>query len=172
MKSLKELQIIKTIPAFALLLIMGASVHAETSATKTLPAPIQNYLDKSHTGWKLVEGDPACQSRSVVKGDLDGNGKTDFAVMFKTRKDGYIIAFLANGSGYKPVVAHQGYVSDGGFLVLAKKGEPYAEIISEDGERAPTRKLKTDALASGGCESSETLYIYANGKFSQVATSE
>lgn len=142
------------------------------NTSPALPAAISSYLDQQHAGWKLVEGDPVCHSRSVVKGDLDGNGKTDYTVMFKTKKDGYIIAFLANGASYKPVIAHQGYVSDGGFLVLAKKGEPYAEIISEDGERGPTRKLKTDALASGGCESSETLYIYTNGKFSQVATSE
>lgn len=139
MKSLKQLQIIKTIPAFALLLIMGASVHAETSATKTLPAPIQNYLDKSHTGWKLVEGDPICHSQAVVKGDFDGNKQTDYALMFQDKRDGYIVAFLANGTNFKPVVVNKGYVGDGGFLVLARKGEPYAP-----------QPLKTDALVSGG----------------------
>lgn len=165
------MKIFKTILALGLLASPCIPALAKKPSV-ALPAVITSYLDQNHAGWKLVEGDPVCKSHAVVKGDLDGNGKTDYAVMFKTRKDGYITAFLANGATYKPVAVHQGYVGDGGFLVLAKKGEPYAEIISEDGERGPTRKLKTDALASGGCESSETLYIYANGKFSQIATSE
>lgn len=150
----------KTMLAFALLASPCITAQAKSAAPE-LPAAISSYLDQKHTGWKLVEGDPICHSQAVVKGDFDGNKQTDYALMFQDKRDGYIVAFLANGTNFKPVVVNKGYVGDGGFLVLARKGEPYAP-----------QPLKTDALVSGGCESSAFYHIYRAGKFSKITASD
>ena len=157
-----------------LFLLMLLIVSSQTTFAQTLPAKISNSLNQSYSGWKLHSGDPICKSRAVVSGDFDGNKKTDYAVMFKKGRSVYIVAFLANGADYKAVVLESGSASDmkNSFLTIARKGQSYAGIINEDLDRGPTQRLKTDAIVSGGCESSEYLYIYSNGRFKQVFTTD
>jgi len=104
-------------------------------------------------------------------GDFDGNGKLDYAVMFKKGRAYYIAAFLASGAAFRQVLLESD-ASANSFLALARKGERYAPIINDDLDRDPVQELKADAPVSGGCESSSYLYIYANGRFKRVFTSD
>jgi hypothetical protein len=153
-----------------LIAIMFVSIGFNAQA-QTLPAKLKSHLNQTYSGWKLHSGDQICRSRAVVSGDFDGNKKTDYAVMFKKGRSGYIVAFLANGRDYKTHVLESGDMNNS-FLTVARKGQNYAGIINDDLDRGTKQKLKTDAIVSGGCESSEYLYIYSNGRFKQVFTSD
>lgn len=146
----------------------------QTAFGQTLPAKVKSGLNKNHSGWKLHSGDSICKSRAVVAGDFDGNGKTDYAVMFKRARIGYIVAFLADRTDYKAVILESGAAGDmeNSYLSVARKGQSYAGIADDDSSKGAARKLKTDAPVSGTCESSEYLYVYGNGKFKQVFTSD
>ena len=161
---------------FFLLTLYGLffAVAHQTIQAQALPAGVKTKLNKSYTGWRLHSGDPVCQSRAVMSGDFDGNGKTDYAVMFKKGHLGYIIAFLAAGADYKVVVLESGAADDmkHSYLSVAKKGESYAGVIDGDFDKAETKKLKTDVPVGGTCEASEYFYVYGNGKFKQVFTSD
>lgn len=166
---MKKSRILFLLPLFILFFITS-----QVTSAQTLPAKVRNSLNQSYSGWKLHSGDPICKSRAVVSGDFDGNKKTDYAVMFKKGRSGYIVAFLANGTDYKAVVLESSSASDmkNSFLTVARKGQSYAGIINDNLDRGATQKLKTDAPVSGGCESSEYLYVYSNGRFKQVFTSD
>jgi hypothetical protein len=149
-------------------------VASQETSAQTLPAKIRKLLDQSYSGWKLHSGDPICKSRAIISGDFDGNKKTDFAIMLKKGRSGYIIAFLANRTDYKAVILENNAANDmkNSFLTVALKGQNYAGIINDDLDRGQTQKKKTDAPVSGGCEASAYLYVYNNGRFKQVFTSD
>ena len=167
------MQLPRIIFVLPLLILCFAAVRP-TAFAQTLPAKIKSDLNKSYSGWKLHSGDPTCQSRAVVSGDFDGNNKTDYAVMFKKGRSGYIVAFLANATNYTAAVLESSAAGEmqNSYLTVTKKGESYAGIVNDKMDKAAARKLKTDAVVSGTCEASEYLYVYSNGKFKQVFTSD
>jgi hypothetical protein len=157
-----------------LLFLLLFIAKSQEAFAQTLPAKVRGFLNQSYAGWKLHSGDQICKSRAVVSGDFDGNKKIDYAVMFKKDKSGHIIVFLANRTDYKALVLESSPADDmkNSFLTVARKSESYAPIINGDLYRGRSRKLKTDAIVSGGCESSEYLYIYNKGRFKRVFTSD
>lgn len=157
----------------SLFILFFAAAH-QTTRAQTLPAKVKIKLNKSYAGWRLHAGDPTCQSRAVVSGDFDGNKKTDYAVMFKKGRLGYIVAFLAAGADYRALVLESGAADDMNYsyLKIARKGESYAGVVNENLDRAAAKRLKTDAPVGGTCEASEYFYVYGNGKFKQVFTSD
>lgn len=136
----------------------------QTSFAQTLPAKVRSHLNTNYSGWKLYAGDPICNSRAVVSGNFNSDGNTDYAVMFKKGRSGYVIAFVSQGTIYNAHVLESGSASDlnGNFLSVGRKGTQYSE----------TQRLKYDAPEGGGCESSSYFWIFNNGSFRRVFTSD
>ena len=150
-------------PLFIMLLVAGS----QTTFAQTLPAKIRSRLNKSYAGWKLSAGDPICNSRAVVSGDFNGDGKTDYAVMFQRGQNnngGYVVAFTSRGTNYEPYQLENIAADDlsSSFLAIGRKGTEYSK----------RRKLPYDALEGGTCEASSYFWIYGNGAFKQVFTSD
>jgi hypothetical protein len=163
----------KNIKILTLLFLLTLPLMANA---QTLPAKVKSYLNQNYKGWKLTGKTDGCGaefSKSAVSGDFDGNRKSDYAIKFIAGKRGYIIAFLNQGTNYKPVILEnetaKGIINQG--LSIARKGETYGEIVNDDFDRV-TRRLANDAPVGGTCESSAYLYIYRNGNFKRAFTSD
>ncbi len=149
------------------LLIMLLIAASQTTFAQTLPVKIRSHLDKSYSGWKLSAGDPICNSRAVVAGDFNGDKKTDYAVMFHRGQNdngGYVVAFTSQKTDYEPYQLENITANDlsRSFLAVGRKGT----------EHSNGQKLPFDAPAGGTCEASSYFWIYGNGAFKQVFTSD
>jgi hypothetical protein len=108
-----------------------------------------------------------------VSGKFNADAVTDYAVMLKKGRQGYVIAFLSEGLNYPPHVLESRASKDmaGVFLSVGRKGTSYGEIIDDNFNRN-TRRLQYDAPEGGNCESSSYYWIYQNGRFRQAFTSD
>ena len=149
--------------AFSLFILLSVAA-SRTIFAQTLPAKVRGYLNENYSGWKPYAGDPICNSRAVVSGNFNGDGKTDYAVMFKKGQSGFVIAFVSQNTNYDAEVLERGSADDlnGTFLSVGRKGTKYSK----------TQRLKYDAPEGGGCEASSYFWIYNNGSFQQVFTSD
>lgn len=156
---------------FSILIILLISFSS--AYPQTLPAKVKNQLNKNYSGWKLFSGARECNSRAVVSGNFNGDGKTDYVVMFKKGRKGYVVAFLSIGADYKLHLLESRTSSEmqGVFLSVGRKGTTYGEIINEDFNRR-TQRLQYDAPEGGNCEASSYFWIYKNGRFRQAFTSD
>ncbi len=160
-----------------LIFMLGLYItNSQMTFAQTLPVKVKSYLNKNYSGWKLSSTAQYCNSEyknSNVAGDFNSDGKTDYAVKFNKGRKGYILAFVSNGSEYKPHILEsntsEGLKSQG--LGIARKGDSYLEIDGDIQDKA-YRQLRADAPIGGTCESSKYHYIYRNGKFRNAFTSD
>lgn len=147
-----------------LLFILLSNATAQTVFAQTLPAKVRSYLSDNYAGWKqtaVANGCYATFKKSVVVGDFDSNGKRDYAVKFTHGRKGYILAFLAKGTNYKPYLLESGTatgIKNTG-LNLARKGE---RIENEDGD---VYYLRDDSPVIGACGSHGGFYSFRDGDF-------
>jgi hypothetical protein len=177
----------KTIPAAAHIVVAN-EVAAETTwrcdLTPKLPRPIKVLLDKNFPGWQFPGvSDDDCQSvktwggkeayAQLTQGDFDGDGRLDYAVLIEygsitdrgivVGPRTYIVVFFLEHDGYKMnVVTREG----GGCLQLMHKGEP-----DYDYEAQREFTYKYDTIMSGEGMGG-TSYLYENGKFRAIITSD
>ncbi len=152
---------------------------APTKAQKiTLPAECAKILDQNFKGWKMakVNKDAADWFRkskhsfapNLIKGDFDGNAKTDFAVLIQQAVDSQptnsTIVFMNSAKGYKMLNLEGG---DGDYLIFEKKGRK-----AFDHEKNKSFIYKSDAVTVGIWEKAATSYIWKNGKFVGIVTSD
>jgi len=164
----------KTQLFFSLLFVLVVfTVSNQIISAQTLPAKVKSHLNDNYSGWKLFSGARVCNSRAVVSGNFNGDGRNDYAVMFKKGRNGYVVAFLSSGTDYKAHLLETRSSSEmqGVFLSVGRKGTTYGEIIDENFNRR-NRKLQFDAPEGGNCEASSYFWIYSNGKFRQAFTSD
>jgi hypothetical protein len=154
-------------------------------ATPEPPHPIKVLLDRNFPGWQFpAVSDDDCQSvkswggkdafAQLIHGDFDGDGRLDHAVLIEERSetddrglvgrpDVYIVAFLARRNEYRMrIVTHEG----GGCLQLMRKGDG-----SYDYEQQRQFTYPHDTIFSG-MGMGGTSYLYENGKFRAVITSD
>lgn len=154
-------------------------------ATPELPRPIKILLDRNFPGWQFpAVSDDDCQSvkswggkdafAQLIHGDFDGDGRLDQAVLIEEgsdtddrglvyRPDVYIVAFLARRNEYRMrIVTYEG----GGSLQLMRKGEGDYDY-EEQREFTYQRDAIFSGMGMGG-----TSYLYENGKFRAVITSD
>jgi hypothetical protein len=140
-------------------------ITSQRISAQTLPSRVTNYLDKSYLGWKqtaVAKGCYASFKKSVIVGDFDSNGKRDYAVKFIKGRKGYILAFLAKGSDYKPYLLASYTASEikSEGLSIGRKGE---RIENEEGD---VYYLKDDSPLIGPCESDAGGFLsFRNGDF-------
>ena len=163
------MKIHRTTFGFGILLLFVGNTFAQA-----LPAKVLAHLKTSYAGYKLYAGDPICNSRAIVSGRFNGDGKADYAVMFKKSGNGYVIAFLSDGRNYQQHMLESGPSENlnGTFLLVGRKGARYAEIVGEAEDPRVTQRLKYDAPEGGGCEASSYFWIYGNGTFRRAFTSD
>jgi hypothetical protein len=156
-----------------ILLFFGFGVISIQAQKINLPKDCLMILNKKFQGWRLVnvgikEG---VQSHNLIKGDWNGDGKSDYAILINHGKvqlgssdyepTAWTIAFIKTKKGYSF------YKLDGGdSIVLMKKGT--RDYNYETGKKFI---YKNDAIFVG-IEWSGSSYIWRKGKFIGFATSD
>jgi len=160
---------------FLLLFIIGFAAAGVRAEAVRLSKDGQNILDTRFRSWKIAEIDSGIveyfrQNRSfekpnLIKGDWNGDGRTDYAVLLQNRKIAekrITVVLMKNKSGYKT------YVLDANdCLMSVKKGKR-----DYDFEARKTFRYRTDAIFSYIWEKAGVSYVWNNGKFRMIATSD
>ena len=127
--------------------------------------------------WKLIKEVAAWFKKSkqsfepnLIKGDFDGDAKPDFAVLIQQGVDAnslpniFGVVFLKSATGYTSIKLEG---SDGDFISFEKKGTKNLDI-----EKNKSFVLKTDAIFVGIWEKGGISYMWKNGKFVGIVTSD
>lgn len=105
---------------------------------------------------------------NLIKGDFNGDAKIDFAVLIRQVVDSQptnsTIVFINSAKGYKMFNLEGG---DGDYLVFEKKGKK-----AFDHEKNKSFIYETDAVTVGIWEKAATSYIWKDGKFIGIVTSD
>ena len=138
------------------------------SSTEKLPKAARDKLDRRLPGWKFIEPRsdvqqffigymPAGASPVMIRGDFDGNHKTDYAALVETKSGRYVAVFLRQHTGYKLHVIEEPMCD---YLSLAKKG-------TQDYNFDEQRKIiyPNDAIVAVIFEKAGTSYVFKNGRF-------
>jgi hypothetical protein len=170
------------------------SISAPTSSTKfpcegapEIPTAVKTSLDKNFPGWEfpfvsddirrfLKEHVSKDARPEVIQGDFDGDGHMDYAVLIEygvtetTQEppqrfvhDVYVVAFLFRVTGYEMYRIGGG----GEYLYLMKKG-----VRDYDYEADRHFYYSNDAIFAGYFEKGGTSYMYENGGFRAIITSD
>lgn len=88
---------------FAMLLVFITSLSIDAQSAHTLPAKADRYLKANYPGWSIGQSWRADLPwiPAVVKGDFNGDGKQDVAVLLKKDDRTYAIALVATKTSYK-----------------------------------------------------------------------
>ncbi len=135
--------------------VLSTVVLAAASPSDRLPARVLRVLDRHFPGWRLARLSPAMAARlstrdqaEWVAGDLDGDGRTDYAVQI-VRKGAppdeaqAVVAILARGGA--PMVVHAMPETGAAYLRLAPRGERVPDLDADVMGRRPV-VLKTDGV--------------------------
>jgi hypothetical protein len=164
---------------FFLLLVLWlpASSPAQTNVP-VIPEGIRECLDKNYPGWQL---DPVSEEikqffirrgfkflPNWVTGDFDGNGRVDYGMKIVARGKFYIIECLSKKDGLENhlLVSGRGPAPEV-YLALYKKGDQ-----AFDFEKEQSFTLMKDSLEVGYFGKASVVYIYDNGKFREIFTSD
>lgn len=150
-----------------------------------LPAAAESVLDTRFPGWEFVEvGDDirrfikerisADARPNLIRGDFDGNGKPDYALLvshgrvFNARGEAigpktHLVVLLSGGGKYRLHVLGE----PGEYLTLGKKG---AEGF--DFHAGRKFKYRNDAVEVWVFEKAGWAYIYDGGKFRSVYSAD
>jgi hypothetical protein len=140
--------------------------------TIKLPKECQLILDKNFQGWKLANISGEIKKfykennlpfePNLVKGDWNGDGKIDYAVLIERNKNRQTIAFLRSGAGYKSFAQ-----SGGDYISLIKKGE--------EGYNFDTQKkfiFRNDAISANWYGQAGVSFVWRANKFVKIQISD
>lgn len=168
-----------------LLFLFHAAFSVNQAQTLELPDECKEILDKNYQGWKFakVRDDIIDYFRrenlpyqlNLIKGDWNGDGKTDFAALVEhgklknyqgdiTGNERFTIAFVRVRDGYRHFVLDNG---GGDYITLMKKG---AKDYNYETDK--NFQYKTDAIFDGYFEKGGVSYVWKNKKFRMIATSD
>lgn len=150
--------------------------------TSILPEQIIAILDSTYSGWALVDNfsvlkepvmlnlklDTMKCHPNLVWGDFDCNELLDYAVYIEQSMNGnlkrrFVIAFLNNGKGY------DSYPFEGSsdYIWLVKKGKKLY-----DHEKLESIYVKCDGIVSVWIESAAETFLFEDGMFKRIITSD
>lgn len=173
------LQVCLILPLAGGIFAQHEAVASDTSGG--LPAAVKSALDRRFPGWRLVDGSKdvrrflkervsADARPDLIRGDFDGNGQPDYALLlshggeFNNRGETVgpkvrLVVFLRKGGKYKFYE-----LSDPGeYLTLGRKGEDGFDFHA--GRKI---KYRNDAIEVWIFEKAGWAYIYNNGRFRYV----
>ena len=163
----------------------SSSAIAACESAPELPSPLKTLVDKYFPGWTFPQvDDEDCQTikqrggpdahPALIEGDFDGNGRMDYAVLIQhgaindgrgivANPDAYIVAFLNRHDGYRMRIVTR---EAGSCLQVMRRGETDYDY---DGQREFAYRHDTifSSMGMGG-----TSYLYENGKFRAIITSD
>lgn len=148
-----------------LIFIFTASLAAPAQA---LPVKVNNYLKKNYPGWaisKLTKVEYQ-ENKSIAKGDFNGDGKTDYAVVITKDDRIYTLALLATKTGYQAfnlLAQNSENLWIAGIGVSAKGSEINLNEAQADSPK-PFR-IKNDGVYLYDGEGHGQTYYWQNGKF-------
>ena len=167
------------------LLLLPSMASGNNVAKYDLPIAIRIKLDKRFPGWRfanvgdeirraLKEYAPEAQPE-LVRGDFDGNGKVDYALLIEQGEDFnnegvaasrkiHLVALLRNRKGYR--LYHVASPA-GDYLLLWKKGNRLYNY-----ETQKKFILANDAVEAVTFEKAGTTYVYKKGKFRAILTGD
>jgi hypothetical protein len=153
-----------------------------------LPEAVISILDKRFPGWRFSEVSndvrqlfrerfPDSQP-NLIKGDFDGNGQMDYAVLIEHSTldkggadSGHVVeklAFLKRGTGYKLFILEENSSADLElYLNFARKGKESRVFTTQRKFRYPN-----DSIGVSYFEKAGGTYIYRKGKFRYVYESD
>lgn len=145
-------------------LVLLANASFMLAKPSALPLKIQSYLSRAYPGWKQTGTASYCFPKfkqSIVSGDFDGDGKSDYTVKFTAGTQAYIVAFVARGADYQPFVLMRATAQEITHvgLSIGRKGN------RSENEEGRVSILRNDAPLIGACESEACFYVYRNGHF-------
>lgn len=151
-----------------------------------LPRTIQTSLNERFRGWNFAEVteeiDRFLKERGarpeLIKGDFDGDARLDYAVLIVygrvfngvgevIGKKESVIAFLRRGKGFRSYVLETNPSNPEFYLALAKKGGDGYDFHADK-----RFKYRSDAIAVAFFEKAGGSYIYKNGRFRYLTTSD
>ena len=159
--------------------------HLRQDVSVTLPASMKSILDRRFPGWSYLPVDDEIRKflkeyvseyarPDLINGDFDGNSQTDFAVLIegKTRspkgasiemRKARLVVFLTKAAGFQIKVLDP----EGAYLVLMKRGD---WDYSYETDQYFT--YQSDAIFAGIFEKGGTSYVYQQGRFRSIITSD
>jgi len=162
-----------------------AGVAAQSKRPKVVltradvPADVIEQLNRSHNGWGLATVDADTRRTcggavrpplgpAIVWADFDGDGRKDFAVRIIEGDRTLLVALLASNGSFKEVVLDDvpGRLT-WTLLTVSKKGHKYFDHGTQRGGT-----FSNDTVQMIFCEKSAVAFIYENGMFRKVFTSD
>ena len=160
--------------AFILLLIL-VCVRAVTAQEPEIPKFLRNTLNSEFGSWKMAEIEqsistyfkekPGNQSPNFIKGDWNGDGMVDYALLVQRKSDSQkkmVLVFVKDRRGFKRF-----FLEGFDCLMLVKKGN-----TDYDFEAKKKFTHKNDAIMSYIWEKSGTSYIWEKNRFRAVLISD
>ncbi|MCU1264472.1 MAG: hypothetical protein JWM21_790 [Acidobacteria bacterium] len=155
------------------------------SAEVSLPASLKFDLDRKFPGWRYLTVDDEISSflrenvspyarPNLISGDFDGNGDRDYAALIEHKNSSgktgspdespvSLVIFLRTVTGFKMHVLDP----EGDYLVSMKRG-----AWDYDFEAQRYFTYPHDAIFTGIFEKAGSSYIYENGRFRSIVTSD
>lgn len=166
-----------------LLLLAPWAASAQEPAGLELPDELKAAIDKKLPGWKFAEVREEIRDYfkerspgtrlNLVRGDFDGNGLEDYATLVEHGKiydqgrevgsNAYVVVGMRRERGYKLHVLE----AEGEYLELMRKGEK-----DYDFEKQTSFTYENDAIFAGIFEKAGSSYVFKNGKFHVILTSD
>ena len=151
----------------------------------SLPASMKSALDRRFPGWSYLPVEEEVRTflkeyvseyarPDIIKGDFDGNGLLDYAVLIEERTTlpkkanvemptARLVVFLTKAAGFQIKVLDP----EGSYLGLMRRGDwDYSYDTSE------YFSYQNDAIFAGIFEKGGTSYVYEKGRFKSIITSD
>jgi hypothetical protein len=177
----------KTLSIMLGLLLIAPNLAWGRQRSVQLPINVRSALNKRFRNWKfaavdsdirkfLRENVSADARPEIIEGDFDGNGKSDYAVYIVHGKDSRrmltAVALMRKRARVEVHILDSGIpspkpVSFSSGLVLAKKG-----VEAYDYHTDRKFRYRHDAIILSDFEKAGVSYIYENGRFRSIVTSD
>lgn len=155
-----------------LALLASGSTTLAAAPTAPLPAVIRSTLDREYPGWKFSPVTAQIQQQfikyvvghppSMVAGDWDADGQTDYAVQIALTEPGkeeqIALAFLKRGDRYEEKILEARGLNPSVYLRVRKKKIP--------GDADDTPSLR-EMLVLMGTETGDTTYLFHGDRFEE-----
>lgn len=173
-----------------LLLILSLFPHryiAQETLNPEVPTAIRSELDRRFLGWEfpvvrdeirsfLREHISPNARPEIIIGDFDGNGQSDYAMLIEygvilngngetIGKNSYIVAFLKREDIYDFYMVN--FEGGGEYITLIRRGGRDYDYET-DGQFT----YENDAIFAGIFEKAGVSYVYEEGRFRAIVTSD